>query len=202
LREAMNEDLHTAQAVGHLFKLARSINKEIDILFSRLDRDPDLFSGPGGLREAITTLKNLGKVLGILALEPGEFFIEYDSVRTRQLALTEEWVAGLVKSYKQALAEQNQLTAELIALELALKRQVLTRLPQPDGTFDYSWHTEDDDNIWKLKLNEIMNNLIALRADARKVKNYSEADRIRDEIDKLGISLQDTPQGTEWRFKA
>lgn len=41
--------------------------------------------------------------------------------------------------------------------------------------------------------------LIAARANARKEKNYAEADRIRDQLKDMGIILEDTPQGVKWR---
>ena len=41
--------------------------------------------------------------------------------------------------------------------------------------------------------------LIAARAEARKNKNWAEADRIRDQIKAMGIILEDTPQGVKWK---
>jgi cysteinyl-tRNA synthetase len=41
--------------------------------------------------------------------------------------------------------------------------------------------------------------LIAARAAARKAKNFSEADRIRQELSDSGVALEDTAQGTVWR---
>ena len=38
--------------------------------------------------------------------------------------------------------------------------------------------------------------LIDLRTQARKEKNWAEADRIRDELKAKGITIKDTPQGT------
>jgi cysteinyl-tRNA synthetase len=43
--------------------------------------------------------------------------------------------------------------------------------------------------------------LINLRNDARKAKNFAEADAIRKRLDEIGITLEDGPQGTTWRFK-
>ena len=41
--------------------------------------------------------------------------------------------------------------------------------------------------------------LVAARTEAKKAKNYAEADRIRDELKARGIEIIDTPQGTKWR---
>ena len=41
--------------------------------------------------------------------------------------------------------------------------------------------------------------LVQARTDAKKAKNYAEADRIRDELKARGIEIIDTPQGAKWR---
>ncbi len=41
--------------------------------------------------------------------------------------------------------------------------------------------------------------LIAQRLQARREKNWAEADRIRDQLKQQGIVLEDGPQGTTWR---
>lgn len=43
--------------------------------------------------------------------------------------------------------------------------------------------------------------LIAARNDARKNKNWAEADKIRKQLDDMGIVLEDTASGTTWRGK-
>lgn len=48
---------------------------------------------------------------------------------------------------------------------------------------------------------EEIERLIALRAEAKKAKNYAEADRIRGELDAKGIVLTDTPSGTTYKFR-
>ena len=48
---------------------------------------------------------------------------------------------------------------------------------------------------------EEVERLIAERVEARKNKNWSRSDEIRDELSALGILLEDTPQGMRWRRK-
>jgi cysteinyl-tRNA synthetase len=43
--------------------------------------------------------------------------------------------------------------------------------------------------------------LIEDRDQARKDKNWARADECRDELTQMGVALEDTPQGTEWKIK-
>ncbi len=43
--------------------------------------------------------------------------------------------------------------------------------------------------------------LIADRDSARQSKNWAEADRCRDDLTKMGVLIEDTPNGTEWKLK-
>lgn len=48
---------------------------------------------------------------------------------------------------------------------------------------------------------EKIEQLIADRNAARKSKNWSEADRCRDELTEIGVLIEDTANGTEWKIK-
>ena len=50
-------------------------------------------------------------------------------------------------------------------------------------------------------LKEEIERMILARAEAKKAKNYAEADRIRNELSEKGITLIDTPQGTTFKKK-
>jgi cysteinyl-tRNA synthetase len=56
------------------------------------------------------------------------------------------------------------------------------------------------DSAGDLALAEEIGKLIARRGEAKKVKNYAEADSIRQGLKDRGIILEDTPSGTVWRL--
>ena len=46
---------------------------------------------------------------------------------------------------------------------------------------------------------EEIENLVTLRTEAKKAKDYAKADEIRNKLKDMGIILEDTPQGTKWK---
>jgi len=51
------------------------------------------------------------------------------------------------------------------------------------------------------KLDSEIEELINIRQQARKEKNWKLADEIRDKLKEMGIILEDTPQGVKWSYK-
>ncbi len=43
--------------------------------------------------------------------------------------------------------------------------------------------------------------LVEIRQDLRKQKLWSLSDKIRDQLEALGITLEDSKEGTIWRWK-
>ena len=62
------------------------------------------------------------------------------------------------------------------------------------GSDAYEYFQAGIDEETKKKINE----LIQKRSKAKKEKNFALADKIRDELKKIGIQIQDTPNGTVW----
>ena len=48
---------------------------------------------------------------------------------------------------------------------------------------------------------ELLSILLRLREEARRERDWILADRVREELARLGIALEDSPQGTRWRWK-
>src|SRR3954467_3691864 len=89
--------------------------------------------------------------------------------------------------------------AELHGLKNAAGRRALA------GTLGFFGFRRDELKAWQtehapepaLAVEEIERR-IAARNDARKVKDFKESDRIRDELAKMGVVLKDSKDGTTW----
>jgi cysteinyl-tRNA synthetase len=44
--------------------------------------------------------------------------------------------------------------------------------------------------------------LVYLRQEARRQRDFGEADRLRDELARLGVILEDTRDGTTWKVQS
>ena len=46
---------------------------------------------------------------------------------------------------------------------------------------------------------DLLDLLLGLREELRRARNFELADRIRDELAELGVTIEDTPQGPRWK---
>ena len=66
---------------------------------------------------------------------------------------------------------------------------------------------EFEKQLFKIKNSDLdldtrkIEQLIADRNSARQSKNWEEADRCRDDLTQMGVLIEDTPKGTEWKLK-
>lgn len=61
--------------------------------------------------------------------------------------------------------------------------------------------TKTLDDKGEEKVESLMELIIKVRHEAKKKKDYALADLIRDELKEKGIILEDTPQGSRWRYQ-
>ncbi|MED6339656.1 MAG: DALR domain-containing protein, partial [SAR324 cluster bacterium] len=57
-----------------------------------------------------------------------------------------------------------------------------------------------DDVKTDLRLNDVMEILLELRAEFRKNKNFESADLIRERLESMGIVFKDSAEGTTWEM--
>ena len=51
------------------------------------------------------------------------------------------------------------------------------------------------------QLKERVESLVNRRQEARKQRDFAEADRLRNELTQLGVLMEDTPGGTIWKLR-
>ena len=133
-------------------------------------------------------------------------------IRTRWLKeVSKEKLAalGVHKEHFIAFMDDDLNTADAIATIFDLVRDINTKViaanankadceaaakmfDELTGILGLVYDRKKDD------LDEDIEALIAQRTQARKDKNWAEADRIRDELKAKGIVLEDTAQGVKW----
>jgi cysteinyl-tRNA synthetase len=141
---------------------------------------------------------------------PGEFLNEVARLRATFLeAMADDFntggAIGVLYELLTALnrfADAKQLEGAspppAAAQELERGVQVLRELSQILGLFGEPAPTGGGANDQLVE--GLMRLLIDLRAEARKAKNFAQADQIRQRLGQLGITLEDRAGGTGWRL--
>jgi cysteinyl-tRNA synthetase len=168
--KAMNDDFNTALAIASLFHLAREVNTYLKE--ANLDKE--------ALLEAKEVFDDLLEVLGIA--------FAGQELTDKKL---DEVMALLISLRQRARAAKDFATADWLRDEL--KKIGLILEDGPQGT---NWKLEGGNQEL---MDKIMQIIIELRQNARKNKDFSTADLIRDDLKNIGIILEDTPQGTTWK---
>ena len=151
-------------------------------------------------RAALDRLYNCREDLRFLAenAESGEKVGEED-IRVKLLSHKDDFIEAM---------EDDLNTADAISALFELARDINSNLnPQTKPSkelceFALGLYGELADVLGLLyvekekEIDEEVRELIELRSEARKNKNWAEADRIRDELLSRGITIKDTPNGT------
>ena len=87
--------------------------------------------------------------------------------------------------------------------ETTLDRQAMQKASEVYTTLlsimglDFAAKEDENDGLTEA----LMQLLIDLRKQARQEKNYAMADQIRNQLNEIGVILEDTKQGTTWKRK-
>jgi cysteinyl-tRNA synthetase len=151
--------------------------------------------------------KDFGK--GPLYGEPGKFLAEFESQMDDDFN-----TAGGLGALSGLFAQLNELTDKppvkdkaQVGRTLQALREDVRKVSGVLGLF------ADEPSQWLLRRRERavkergidvakVDALIQARNDARKGKNFAEADRVREELKSLGVEIMDTPGGTVWKVAA
>ena len=100
-----------------------------------------------------------------------------------------------VRAGNQALDSEELETAASVRGEVIVMTDILGINP-----LDVQW-TDASDTRMRTALDSLVATLLTHRDDARSSRDFARADRIRSELLSVGIQLEDTPQGPEWRLE-
>lgn len=134
-----------------------------------------------GVAEAKTSLDTLYRSAGRVA--PGEIDHEVMAALADDLNTP----LALARLHELArMANKGDVTAAGALKASAQSMGLLTSNPD-------AWFKGDDADDAEIQA------AISARAEAKKARNFGEADKIRDDLASRGILLEDTPDGTIWR---
>ncbi len=143
---------------------------------------------------------------GPLHGEPGRFLADFESQMDDDFNS-----AGALGALSGLFALANELTDKppvkdkaLVGRTLRALREDVRKVSQVLGLFEdapASWLLRRRERAVKERGLDVakVEQLMAARVEARKGKNFAEADRLRDELKGLGVEILDTAAGTVWK---
>jgi cysteinyl-tRNA synthetase len=160
--EVMDDDLNTPEAIAVLQRMTREINLAKD-------------TGKERKAAAVSAeLRALGKVLGVISLEPEQWF-----------RLAKPQMPGSKNHVLEAEAGAYKITGGAAGV---------------DGADASAGEASGADGRVAPLSDAEVDALIAARIAARKAKDFAESDRIRDQLAAAGVIVEDKPGGkSTWR---
>ncbi|MEA1959827.1 MAG: cysteine--tRNA ligase [Bacillota bacterium] len=173
--EAMDDDFNTAKAMGDLFEMSHTINSFV------ASADQNKSTDIKAVQNALDIFTQLGSVFAIF-MESGE--------QDQEGKTTDALIELILKIRKQAREEKDFVLAD--ALRDRLTMWEIKVEDSPEGSrFRYDQ---------QLATSELMEALIQIRKDFKTQKAYQKADLLRDQLNEIGIILEDTREGVRWKF--
>ncbi|MGC7847714.1 cysteine--tRNA ligase [Desulforudis sp. 1088] len=177
---AMDDDFNTALAVAAVFDLAGEVNA-----YLHNEQAPE--------REALARARALfddfNSVLGIFREEEGRIVLDEESLGGDLVSGLLDLLLGLRQEARQG---KDFATADRIRDGLKAAGFVIEDTPR-----GARWKKADGQSGDVAPA--LLDLIIGLRREARRAKNFTLADRIRDGLKEMGVVLEDTPDGVRWK---
>jgi cysteinyl-tRNA synthetase len=125
-KAAMDDDFNTAQALGHLYALTRTLNT---VIHAPAQGDDSGFSRELA-DEAAKVFKDAGSVLGLFQNTPDEYFAARKQDGISEAGISEADIQALIDERLAARKDKNWARADEIRDELAAKGIILKDGPQ------------------------------------------------------------------------
>ena len=195
--EKMSKSLGNSLLVKEILKSVRAIELRW-YLGSAHYRSMLEFSN-AALKESATAFSRIEAFLK-RAKEQVENFSPIISTELTNLMDEDLAVPQLLAQISEWMKQGNSSTDKKVIAEAAGKiKAALSILGcDPDDYQNQNNHGHNDET--KMQLNKLIELALNQRAAARERKDFKAADAIRDEIAKMGIAIEDTPNGPRWNL--
>ncbi|MET0468499.1 MAG: cysteine--tRNA ligase [Aeromicrobium sp.] len=100
-----------------------------------------------------------------------------------------------------AIGEGNRQLADGDTVRLADTLASVRAMLDVLGLDPLTWGSQRESGAATEALSQLVEALIAARAEAKAAKDWARADELRDQLTAAGIELEDTPSGTRWNLK-
>ena len=166
-----------------LFLMSARYRDPLDLTAKALDQAR---SQRARVQELVSRLRALARGRGKGSAAPGSFLREFEAAMDDDLN-TPKAISALLTFVREsnALADSGELGAEGASSILDALEKVNSVL----GVIDFY------EDVLEPRLQE----LLRMRDDARKKKDFAESDRLRKELLAAGVVVEDTPGGTRWK---
>ena len=109
-------------------------------------------------------------------------------------------VPQLLAQIAEWMKQGNSSTDKKVIAEVAGKIKAALSILGCDPDDYQNQNNLDQNDETKIQLNKLIDLALNQRAAARERKDFKAADAIRDEIAKMGINIEDTPNGPRWNL--
>ena len=195
--EKMSKSLGNSLLVKEILKSVRAI--ELRWYLGSAHYRSMLEFSHAALKESATAFSRIEAFLK-RAKEQVENFSPIISTELTNLMDEDLAVPQLLAQISEWMKQGNSSTDKKVIAEVAGKIKAALSILGCDPDDYQNQNNLGQNDETKMQLNKLIELALSQRAAARERKDFKAADAIRDEIAKMGINIEDTPNGPRWNL--